>query len=108
MHPLTANSSPCPLRPPASHLALQVRRVEQQLWDELGAVPSPQAVAARCGLTHSKLMALYKVGGEGGAGRGRKQGQIRTGGANCRAAAAATLARGMLWKQLALLATAGG
>lgn len=39
----------------------KVRRAEQQLWDELGVVPSPQAVADRCGLTYSKLMSLYKA-----------------------------------------------
>lgn len=38
----------------------QVRRAEQQLWDELGTPPSPQAVADRCGLTYPKLMNLYK------------------------------------------------
>ncbi|EFN55731.1 hypothetical protein CHLNCDRAFT_35462 [Chlorella variabilis] len=38
----------------------KVRRAEQALWDETGLLPAPQAVADRCGLTHSKLMALYK------------------------------------------------
>ncbi|KAI3425973.1 hypothetical protein D9Q98_007941 [Chlorella vulgaris] len=38
----------------------KVRRVEQTLWEETGVMPSPEAVAERCGLTHSKLMALYK------------------------------------------------
>ena len=52
-------------RPPTAEPLLslpvpQVRRAEQALWDETGLLPAPQAVADRCGLTHSKLMALYK------------------------------------------------
>ncbi|KAL4436926.1 hypothetical protein ABPG75_004065 [Micractinium tetrahymenae] len=38
----------------------KVRRAEQLLFEETGAPPSPQAVAARVGLSYSKLMQLYK------------------------------------------------
>jgi len=38
-----------------------VRRIEQQLFEELGVAPSPQAVADRVGLPYPKLMQLYKA-----------------------------------------------
>lgn len=41
---------------------MQVRRAEQALFEELGATPSPHAVAQRSGIPYPKLMALYKVG----------------------------------------------
>lgn len=41
----------------------KVRRAEQQLWDELGAMPSPQAVADRCGLSYSKVRARLGTDG---------------------------------------------
>lgn len=40
---------------------LQVRRVEQTLFEELGSMPNPQMVADRVGLSYSKLMQLYKA-----------------------------------------------
>ena len=36
--------------------------MEQALFEELGATPSPHAVAQRSGIPYPKLMALYKVG----------------------------------------------
>ncbi|PRW34041.1 RNA polymerase sigma factor [Chlorella sorokiniana] len=39
----------------------KVRRAEQALFEELGASPSPHAVAQRSGIPYPKLMALYKA-----------------------------------------------
>ena len=53
---------PHPAAPAPSSLPPQVRRTEQALFEELGATPSPHAVAQRSGIPYPKLMALYKVG----------------------------------------------
>lgn len=55
--------APAFTHPPPSP-PLQVRRAEQQLFEEVGSMPTPQAVADRVGLTYSKLM---QVGGGGPA-----------------------------------------